>query len=250
MPVWGYLKLIDQKLPKIIWAVKNVFLGCVSGVTSCHECIVVSPKLILGAINKHHCVSDYFSLKEGEDQKEISIEPALAFDEVEPLPEDCYTRPISLPEGESFFWFSRLCFIIFVSLALFEFWCRCSCVCLVTTLRQRLLQPDFQPAGASQLHPRHKHLLMKRSLRCRVGTTSGFSCPHIKGGYFCVNHIKIIFYLPFLPQKCEHNLSKPEFNPTSIKFKIQLVAVWVFVIRLCPKHVFTGWCWFHLINEK
>lgn len=45
-----------------------------------------------------------------------------------------------------------------------------SCLLPVTTLRQRLLQPDFQPAGASQLHPRHKHLLMKRSLRCRVRT--------------------------------------------------------------------------------
>ncbi|XP_055034890.1 dynactin subunit 4 isoform X2 [Misgurnus anguillicaudatus] len=100
------------------------------------------------------------SLKEGEDQKEISIETAQALDEVEPLPEDYYTRPVNLPE--------------------------------VTTLGQRLLQPDFQPAGASQLHPRHKHLLIKRSLRCR---------------------------------KCEHNLSKPEFNPISIKFKIQLVAV-------------------------
>uniref|UniRef100_A0A8C2J4N2 Dynactin subunit 4 n=1 Tax=Cyprinus carpio TaxID=7962 RepID=A0A8C2J4N2_CYPCA len=76
------------------------------------------------------------SLKEGEDQKEITIEPAQALDEVEPLPEDYYTRPVNLPE--------------------------------VTTLRQRLLQPDFQPAGASQLHPRHKHLLMKRSLRCRL----------------------------------------------------------------------------------
>uniref|UniRef100_A0A8C5BH58 Dynactin subunit 4 n=1 Tax=Gadus morhua TaxID=8049 RepID=A0A8C5BH58_GADMO len=75
------------------------------------------------------------TLKEGEDQKEIIIEPAQALDEVEPLPEDCYTRPINLPE--------------------------------VTTLRQRLLQPDFQPSGASQLHPKHKHLLMKRSLRCR-----------------------------------------------------------------------------------
>uniref|UniRef100_A0A4W5LCD2 Dynactin subunit 4 n=1 Tax=Hucho hucho TaxID=62062 RepID=A0A4W5LCD2_9TELE len=68
----------------------------------------------------------------------------------------------------------------------------CGLCFTVTTLRQRLLQPDFQPAGASQLHPKHKHLLIKRSLRCR---------------------------------KCEHNLSKPEFNPTSIKFKIQLVAV-------------------------
>lgn len=46
------------------------------------------------------------------------------------------------------------------------------CVLPVTTLRQRLLQPDFQPAGASQLHPRHKHLLMKRSLRCRVSAPS------------------------------------------------------------------------------
>ncbi|XP_070300276.1 dynactin subunit 4 [Salvelinus sp. IW2-2015] len=110
--------------------------------------------------NGLHCVCPYSSLKEGEDQKEINIEPAQALDEVEPLPEDCYNRPINLPE--------------------------------VTTLRQRLLQPDFQPAGASQLHPKHKHLLIKRSLRCR---------------------------------KCEHNLSKPEFNPTSIKFKIQLVAV-------------------------
>lgn len=42
-----------------------------------------------------------FSLKEVEDQKEITIEPAQALDEVEPLPEDCYTRPISLPEGEA-----------------------------------------------------------------------------------------------------------------------------------------------------
>uniref|UniRef100_A0A4W5LCA0 Dynactin subunit 4 n=1 Tax=Hucho hucho TaxID=62062 RepID=A0A4W5LCA0_9TELE len=80
----------------------------------------------------------YSRMKEGEDQKEINIEPAQALDEVEPLPEDCYTRPINLPE--------------------------------VTTLRQRLLQPDFQPAGASQLHPKHKHLLIKRSLRCRVCT--------------------------------------------------------------------------------
>jgi len=100
------------------------------------------------------------SLKEGEDQKEIKIEPAQAVDEVEPLPEDYYIRPVNLTE--------------------------------VTTLQQRLLQPDFQPVCASQLYPRHKHLLIKRSLRCR---------------------------------KCEHNLSKPEFNPTSIKFKIQLVAV-------------------------
>ncbi|KAJ8246567.1 hypothetical protein GJAV_G00252880 [Gymnothorax javanicus] len=100
------------------------------------------------------------SLKEGEEQREVKLEPAQALEEVEPLPEDCYTRAVNLTE--------------------------------VTTLRQRLLLPDLQPPGVLQLHPKHKQLLMKRSLRCR---------------------------------KCEHNLSKPEFNPTSIKFKIQLVAV-------------------------
>ncbi|KAJ8394466.1 hypothetical protein AAFF_G00046770 [Aldrovandia affinis] len=100
------------------------------------------------------------SLKEGEEQREVKLELAQALEEVEPLPEDCYTRPVNLPE--------------------------------VTTLRQRLLLPDLQPPGVLQLHPKHKQLLIKRSLRCR---------------------------------RCEHNLSKPEFNPTSIKFKIQLVAV-------------------------
>merc|ERR1711909_223333 len=43
----------------------------------------------------------------------------------------------------------------------------------------------------STIFPKHKHLMIKRSQRCR---------------------------------RCEHNLSKPEYNPTSIKFKIQLAA--------------------------
>merc|ERR1719433_1194862 len=61
----------------------------------------------------------------------------------------------------------------------------------VTTLDQRLVQLDVQPASSKDLFPRHKYLMIKRSQRCR---------------------------------KCEHNLSKPEYNPTSIKFKIQLAA--------------------------
>ncbi len=48
-----------------------------------------------------------FRLKEGEDQKEITIEPAQALDEMEPLPEDYYTRPVNLPEG-----WSHPCFIL------------------------------------------------------------------------------------------------------------------------------------------
>ena len=61
----------------------------------------------------------------------------------------------------------------------------------VTSLEQRLVQLDVQPINTKDLFPRHKYLMIKRSQRCR---------------------------------KCEHNLSKPEYNPTSIKFKIQLAA--------------------------
>ena len=60
-----------------------------------------------------------------------------------------------------------------------------------TRLDQRLMQLDIQPTKSSEVYPRHKHLVVKRSQRCR---------------------------------QCEHNLSKPEYNPTSIKFKIQLAA--------------------------
>jgi len=61
----------------------------------------------------------------------------------------------------------------------------------VTTLDQKFSQLEFQPEKFSKIYPTHKHLMIKRSHRCR---------------------------------RCEHNLSKPEYNPTSIKFKIQLAA--------------------------
>ena len=62
----------------------------------------------------------------------------------------------------------------------------------VTSMSQRLSSPEFQPTTTESLYPLHKHLLIKRSQRCK---------------------------------ECEHNLSKSEFNPSSIKFKIQLVAL-------------------------
>ncbi|KAJ3641470.1 hypothetical protein Zmor_027977 [Zophobas morio] len=61
----------------------------------------------------------------------------------------------------------------------------------VTTIEQRLLQIDLQPTTVEKLFPVHKQLSIKRSLRCR---------------------------------SCEHNVSKPEYNPNSVKFKIQLFA--------------------------
>ena len=64
-------------------------------------------------------------------------------------------------------------------------------LCRITRLEQRLMQIDTQPILTADVYPRHKHLVVKRSQRCRI---------------------------------CEHNLSKPEYNPSSIKFKIQLAA--------------------------
>nr|CAD7266176.1 unnamed protein product [Timema shepardi] len=84
---------------------------------------------------------------------------SIATEEVEQLPEDIFTKPVDISK--------------------------------VTTLPQRLSQPDFQPLLTQGLLPVHKQFLIKRSQRCRM---------------------------------CEHNVSKPEYNPASTKFKIQLFA--------------------------
>lgn len=74
----------------------------------------------------------------------------------------------------------------------------------VTTIKQRLAQPYNQPTNVKNLFPQHKSLSIKRSLRCK---------------------------------QCEHNVIKPEFNPSSIKYRIQMCAsVHVPDVRLvkCP----------------
>lgn len=86
-------------------------------------------------------------------------EPAVAKAEVDELPDSIFTEPIKLME--------------------------------VTTIEQRLMQPECQPLTVDKLFPVHKQLSIKQSLRCRT---------------------------------CEHNVSKPEYNPNSVKFKIQLLA--------------------------
>lgn len=62
---------------------------------------------------------------------------------------------------------------------------------LVCTISQRHAQPEHQPVVAQIMCPGHKHLQAKQSHRCK---------------------------------ECEHNVSKPEYNTTSIKFKIQFAA--------------------------
>ncbi|TNN39595.1 Dynactin subunit 4 [Liparis tanakae] len=116
------------------------------------------------------------SLKEAEDQKEISIEPAQALEEVEPLPEDCYTRAISLPEEP-----------------------RRTTTPHRTTPRHTAPRHTTRPHHTAPRHDTPYHTAPHRTTRPHRTTPRR--------------------------EKCEHNLSKPEFNPTSIKFKIQLVAV-------------------------
>lgn len=62
----------------------------------------------------------------------------------------------------------------------------------VTTLRQRLLDPIHQPTKVEEFTPRPLHLIGKKLLRC-------------KG--------------------CDHILLKAEINPSSIRFKIQQIAL-------------------------
>ena len=54
-----------------------------------------------------------------------------------------------------------------------------------------MAQPANQPETVKHLYPQHKNLSIKRSLRCR---------------------------------HCEHNVIKPEYNPSSIKYRIQHFA--------------------------
>ncbi|CAG5126644.1 unnamed protein product, partial [Candidula unifasciata] len=99
------------------------------------------------------------SLREGQNVLD-ELEPSPTFESFDPLPEEFLTQPAFLDK--------------------------------TTKLAHRLFVPEFQPETNTQLRPVHKHLLMRRSLRCK---------------------------------ECEHNLSKADFNPSSIKFKIQLTAL-------------------------
>ncbi|XP_014681564.1 PREDICTED: dynactin subunit 4-like [Priapulus caudatus] len=72
----------------------------------------------------------------------------------------------------------------------------------VCTIGQSISQPELQWDTTSKLKPHRKTLLVKRSKRCR---------------------------------ECEHNLIKPDFSPSSIKFKIQLIAIYLVPeIRVVP----------------
>lgn len=87
----------------------------------------------------------------------ITVEPSLPTDQIEPLSEDFILKDMD-----------------FLS---------------ISSLEQRFNVPDLQPDNVSELMPYHKRLMVKQSQRCR---------------------------------ECERNVCKPEYNPSSIKFKIQL----------------------------
>lgn len=111
----------------------------------------------------------------GEANRTAELTPSQArsIEEVEVLPEDLFTRPVALSD--------------------------------IMALPARLTLLERPPVVARDLYLKHKHLMIKRSQRCR---------------------------------ECEHNLCKPEYNPSSIKFKIQLAAFYhvpeVVIYRVDP----------------
>lgn len=101
-------------------------------------------------------------LKEQQDLKQVKLTPSPTFSiqDIENLPEDTYTKQID---------FTKL-----------------------SSISQRLSQPEHQTAEVMDYMPRRAMMFVKRSLRCK---------------------------------QCQHNLIKPEYHPSSIKFKMQLVAI-------------------------
>lgn len=62
----------------------------------------------------------------------------------------------------------------------------------LSSIGERLAQPEHVAVNVTDLVPQKATMFVKRSLRCK---------------------------------ECQHNLIKPEYHPTSIKFKMQLVAI-------------------------
>ncbi|ESO89078.1 hypothetical protein LOTGIDRAFT_210040 [Lottia gigantea] len=112
------------------------------------------------AASKRKTLSSFSSLSVKDEETITELEVGKTVEDFEPLPEDIFTKPLEITK--------------------------------LTTMDQRLTTPEFQPSASKNMYPLHKHLLIRKSLRCK---------------------------------ECEHNLSKPDFNPLSIKFKIQLIAL-------------------------
>lgn len=110
------------------------------------------------------------------------VEPAIAYEETDDdLNPEIFTKTLNLSSG-------KIAFQQITILSCFKY----LFYVLVTTIQQRIRQPERQPVKTEDLIPIHKFLSVRRSQRCRF---------------------------------CEHNLSKPEYNPSSIKFKIHLGAL-------------------------
>ncbi|XP_046330476.1 dynactin subunit 4-like [Haliotis cracherodii] len=114
---------------------------------------------VAAAKRKSIAAMSNMSIKDG-DEPPAPVEPGETVTDFDSLPDEIFTEAVDLSKASS--------------------------------MKQRLATPEFQPPGALKLYPQHKHLLIRKSLRCK---------------------------------ECEHNLSKPDFNPVSIKFKIQLIAL-------------------------
>ncbi|CAH8614364.1 unnamed protein product [Schistosoma haematobium] len=117
---------------------------------------VLNPRL------RRYCSSSWTTPNRETTSKKVTIPAAEASSEIPPFNVDEYiNQPINIDK--------------------------------ITNIHQRHLAPQIQPRYTSNLEPRPKSLVVKRSMRCRV---------------------------------CEHNLCKADFSPSSIKFRINLNALY------------------------
>jgi len=137
--------------------------------------LYLQEKYGLPSASKRKGLSNMSSHRITDDEKLADIKPSATVDSFAALPEEIFTQPAPLDK--------------------------------LTKLSNRLKVPEFQPEVTGKLHIIHKHLLMRKSLRCR---------------------------------ECEHNLIKADFNPISIKFKIHLTALnHVPELRIFAPYTFT-----------
>ncbi|KAJ8971260.1 hypothetical protein NQ317_011619 [Molorchus minor] len=118
-------------------------------------------------------------------------DPATAKTEVEQLPDDIFTEPINLME--------------------------------ITTIEQRLLQPEAQPTTVDKLFPVHKQLSIKRSLRCRACEHNGASLSTTPARYH-IPEIRIVTVEPLRAgRQCELILKFT--NPTQHQTTINILEL-------------------------
>lgn len=141
------------------------------------------------------------SLGRDDSSTTPQVTPAVASEEVEPLDEEMFTRPVELVK--------------------------------LTSLPQRFTIPDTQPEYVSDLFPAHKQLFIKRSQRCRTCLHNIFKPEYGPASIKFKIHLAAYYYVPEVRLKERLKLSPGKVsdlvlkihNPAQILTNIQFVEL-------------------------